>query len=166
MTDIIYSNVRELTKQLSAIDTDLRKEFIRDLKDIAKPVQTEIVQAIPATGPHRGMRGNGRLSWDNSINYKGKRVPAKSVSINFRVSGSKSFATTSLVRVTVNSPIVALLDQAGKAHSKRGAQLLRIMGGKPSRYVWPAAMRALPKAQAETKLVLEKAANVASRRFK
>lgn len=166
MGDIIYSNVRDLMKQLDAIDPDLRKEFVKDLKRIAKPVQAEIVKAIPDRGPHRGMRGQGRLSWDNSINYKGKKVPAKSVSINFKSGGSRRSLTTSLIRVTVNSPIVALLDQAGKAHSKRGQQLLRIMGGKPSRWVWPAAERALPDAQAQAKIVLEKAANVVSRRFK
>jgi NifB/MoaA-like Fe-S oxidoreductase len=48
MADIVYSNVRELTRQLKAIEPELRKELIRDLKAVAKPVQAAIVARIPS----------------------------------------------------------------------------------------------------------------------
>lgn len=166
MPDIVYTNVRDLMKMLDSIDTQLKRDLVKDAKRAAKPIRDEIVGAIPDRAPHRGMRGKGRLSWDNSVNYKGKKVPAKSVSVNFKSGRSRSYAVTSLLRVTVNSPIVALLDTARKSSTPQGAQLIRIMGGSPSRYVWPAAERALPKAQVEVQKILNEASARVSRRIK
>lgn len=166
MSDIVYSNVRELLKMLDSIDPQLKRDLQKQAKEAAKPIQAAIVKAIPDRAPHRGMRGNGRLSWDNSVNYKGKKIPAKSVSVNFKSGRSRTAAITSLVRVTVNSPIVALLDTAKKSTTPQGAQLIRIMGGSPSRYVWPAAEKGLPEASNKIQKILDGASARVSRRIK
>ena len=163
MADIVYSNVRELTKQLKAIEPELRKQLIKDLKAVAKPVQAAIVARIPNNPPLRGMRHNGRTSWDNSTNYKGRRVPAKSVSVKFRAGGSKKQGITSLLSVQAMSPVVSLIDQARVGRSPQGVAMIRGLGMKASRYVWPAAMQALPQAEAEARRILNDASQKISR---
>lgn len=163
MADIVYSNVRELTKQLKAIEPELRKQLIKDLKAVAKPVQAAIVARIPNNPPLRGMRHNGRTSWDNSVNYKGRRVPAKSVSVRFRAGGSRKSGVTSLLSVQVNSPVVSMLDQARRGNTPQGVAMIRGIGLKASRYVWPAAEQALPQAQAEAQRILNEASRKISR---
>lgn len=163
MADIVYSNVRELTKQLKAIEPELRKQLIKDLKAVAKPVQAAVVARIPNGPPLRGMRHNGRTSWDNSQNYKGRRVPAKSVTVKFRAGGSKRQGVTSLLSVQAMSPIVSLIDQARFSNTPQGAAMIRGLGMKPSRYVWPAALQALPQAEAAAQRILNDASQKISR---
>ena len=165
MADVIYSNVRDLNKRLKAIEPSLVRQLQKEAKNAAKPVQVAIVNAIPVQAPRRGMNHNGRTSWNNSVNYKGRPVPAKSVTIGFRSGGSKNASVTSLVRVTANSPAVAIVDTAQRSRTKQGEVFIRGLGGKPSRYVWPAAMSALPAVQTEVRMVLDRYAAIASRRL-
>lgn len=165
MADVVYSNVRELLRQIQSIEPDLRKELVKDLKAIAKPVQAEIVSAIPARAPLRGMNNNGRMSWDNAVNYKGRKTPAKSVTVKFRSGNSRFTAITSLVSVQVNSPVVSMIDMARNSNTPQGQHMVATLGRKPSRYAWPAAERALPKAEAEAKKILDAAAVRISRKF-
>lgn len=163
MADIVYSNVRELTKQLQAIEPELRKQLIKDLKAVAKPVQAAIVARIPNNPPLRGMRHNGRTSWDNSQNYKGRRVPAKSVTVKFRSGGSRRAGITSLLSVQAMSPVVSMIDQARVGRSPQGIAMIRGIGMKASRYVWPAAEQALPQAEAAAQRILNEASQKISR---
>lgn len=165
MSDVIYSNIRDLNRRLDRLDTGLKRELQKEAKRPAKKIQSAIVAAIPTAAPRRGMNHNGRTSWNNSVNYKGQLVPAKSVSINFKSGGSKRAAITSLVRVTVNSPAVAIVDMATNYKTKQGEVFIRGLGGRPSRYVWPAAERSLPEVQAEVRMVLEKYQTIAGRYF-
>jgi hypothetical protein len=165
MADIIYSNVPDLMRRLKAIEPSLVRQLQREAKDPAKKVQTAIVDAIPAQAPRRGMNHRGRTSWNNSVNYRGKVVPAKSVSISFRSGGSKNANITSLVRVIANSPAVAIVDTARGHRTPQGEIFVRGLGGQPSRYVWPAAMKSLPGVQAEVRIVLDRFAAEASRRL-
>ncbi len=166
MSDVIYSNIRDLNRRLDRLDTGLKRELQKEAKRPAKKVQSAIVAAIPLESPRRGMNSHrGRTSWNNSVNYKGQLVPPKSVSINFKSGGSKRADITSLVRVTVNSPAVAIVDMAANFKSKRGEIFVRGLGGRPSRYVWPAANSSLPEVQAEVRMVLEKYQTIAGRYF-
>ena len=165
MADIVYSNIRELMYELNQIEPTLKKAMVKDLKEIAKPIQSAIVSNIPSAAPMRGMINNGRLSWANSVNYKGQRVPAKSVSVRFRASYSRKTAITSLLSVVVNSPAVAMLDMARTAKTRQGAVMIRRVGGKASRFVWPAAERMLPATEAKVRIVLDRAAEIVNRRF-
>lgn len=164
MSDVIYSNIRDLNKRLDLVNTGLKRELQKEAKAEVKPLRAAIVAAIPSVAPRRGMRTHkGRTSWDYSTNYQGKVVPAKSVSISYKSGGSKRANVTSLVRVVVNSPAVAIVDMAAQAHSRRGEIFIRGLGGRPSRYVWPAANKALPEVQAKVRIVLDKYSKLASR---
>jgi hypothetical protein len=169
MADIIYSNIRDLNRRLDQIDTSLKRKLQQEAKKPAKRLQSAIVKAIPATSPFAGKRKDGfthkgRTSWNNSKNYKGTRVPAKSVSINFKSSGSKRADTTSLVRLQVNAPSVAISDTARVGRSPQGvafvSALSGIFGGSRSRIVWPAVERELPGVESEVRMVLDKYAKI------
>lgn len=165
MADVVYSNVRELLRQIQQIEPELRKELVKEIKAVAKPVQAAVVQAIPDRAPLRGMNNNGRLSWDNSVNYKGRRIPSKSVTIKFRSGNSRFTAITSLVSVQVNSPVVSMIDMARNSNTPQGQHMVATLGRQPSRYAWPAAEKALPQAEAEAKKILDAASVRISRKF-
>lgn len=163
MADVVYSNVRELMRQLKSIEPELRKELVRDLKAVAKPVQAAVVARIPNNPPLRGMNGRGRMSWNNSVNYKGRRVPAKSVQVKFRSGGSRRAGVTSLLSVQAMSPVVAMIDMARHGRTEQGKVMVSRLGSHASRYVWPAAESALPQAEAAAQRILNAASLKISR---
>jgi hypothetical protein len=169
MADIIYSNIRDLNRRLDLINVNLKRELQKEAKKPAKKLQAAIVKAIPATSPFAGKRKdgfthNGRTSWNNSVSYKGRRVPAKSVSVNFKSTGSKRSNTTSLVRLQVNAPSVAISDTARVGRTPQGrafvTALSGVFTGRKSRIVWPAVERELPAVEAEVRIVIDKYAKM------
>lgn len=182
MADVVYSNVRELHRRLDAIDPALKKAMVKDAKLAAKPLQTGIKSAIPTVSPLSGANENGRLGW-------GQGKPVKSVTVSYRTGRSKSASVTSLLSVKVNSPIVALMDYAGRKPRgpvrqvtrpyayKNGTRTHRVNGQgeammdrlnmlrRASRFAWPAAERALPAVQAQVKGILDRASSRISRTF-
>jgi hypothetical protein len=160
MADVIYSNIRDLNRRLDVIDGSLKRKLQQEAKKPAKVIQAAIVKAIPDSPPLRGMNHRGRTSWNYSKNWKGDIIKPKSVSINFKSTGSKRAAITSLVRVQANSAIVSIIDTAGVARTPQGTLFIRALGGKPSRYVWPAVERQLPAVEAEVRMVLDKYAKI------
>ena len=174
MSDVVYSNIRDLNRRLKEIQPSLVRELQKEAKGPAKKIQAAIVEAIPSQSPFAGKRKdgfthNGRTSWNNSVNYKGRRVPAKSVSVSFESTGSKQAATTSLVRVVVNAPSVAISDFAKVARSPQGAAFIQALngtlGGSPSRIVWKSIDGKIPAVEAEVRIILDKYAKIASRRI-
>jgi hypothetical protein len=107
--------------------------------------------------------------------------------------GMTKFKTTSfsIARLNVDNAAVVMADMAGKSgkyinkrprtreydysRSKTGKRthkinnqgrgMIRALGGKPSRFAWPSAEKALPKAKAESKVVLQKAFSIINRRM-
>jgi hypothetical protein len=165
MADVIFSNIRELNRRLDMIDVKLKRQLQAEAKKPGKSIQAAIVKAIPADSPFTGKRKDGfthrgRTSWQGSINPKGKRVPPKSVSLSFRSAGSKRTLITSLVRVVVNSPAVAIADTARTARSPQGAAFITALnsslGGSPSRIVWKSIEGKLPAVEAEVRIILDK----------
>jgi hypothetical protein len=183
MADIVYSNVRELTKQLRAIEPALQKAMVRDVKTEIKPLQQAVKMALPTVSPLSGANTSGRLGF-------GSGKPANSTSIRYRTGYSKRSAITALASVKVNSPMTSIMDYAGKGGGisrngitrpypyKGGTRTHRINGQgqaminrldsvrRPSRFAWPAAERSLPMVQAKVQAVLESAANQISRSFR
>jgi len=156
MADVIYSDIRELNRRLDMIDVKLKRQLQAEAKKPARIIQAAIVAAIPKSAPLRGMNHRGRTSWNYSTDYKGKIIKPKSVSVNFKSSGSKRAAITSLVKVQANSAIVSIIDTAKVARSKQGVVFIRALGGTPSRYVWKAAEKKLPAVEAEVRMVLDR----------
>lgn len=156
MPDIIYTDVRALFKQLDQIEPGLTKELKREAKKLALDVADPVKRAIPSGAPMSGMNRPGRLSYNAS--GKSRNIKPRDVRPSFTVKRSRKVAVTSLVKVIVKSPAVAMLDMARVGRTPSGRQMIRNLRGSASRYVWPAAEKALPKVIADTRQVLEKAA--------
>lgn len=179
---MVYSNVRELTRQLKAIEPALQKAMVKDIKTEIKPLQTAVKSALPKVSPLSGANTEGRLGF-------GQGRPANSTTIRYRAGYSKRTAITSLAAVVVNSPFTAVMDYAGKGGGKTRSAVTRpyaYKGGtrthrnngqgqamidrlnnvrRPSRYAWPAAEKSLPMVQQKVKQVLDKASAMISRSF-
>ena len=153
--EIIITDIQKLQRELMKIDPELRKALQREIKDVAKPVSERVRSAIPYTAPLSGMNNRGRLGWQPN----GGKKP-NDVRIVYRA-GSKRNAgmVTSLVSVNVGSAVVSMIDMAGKARpmgkTLSGGSMIRHLGRKPSRYVWPAAEEALPAVEGKIKRIID-----------
>lgn len=119
-TEIVISDLRLMIKQLKSLDSTYVGEFYKEAKDIAKPIQKEIIDAIPSSTPIRGMRARsqrGRLAWG-----VGKRAKSVVIRSNRTVKRASAFAkgksaTYPIVQVVAQSPAVVMADMAGKTNA-------------------------------------------------
>jgi len=83
--DFSVMQIRELQKRLKAIEPRLRTELVRDVKKVAKPLESNIKSAIEDVEPLSGMlKDRGRLGW-------GSGVAANKTLIQFRTSAGNNF---------------------------------------------------------------------------
>ena len=177
--DFSVQDIRELQKRLKAIEPRLRTELVRDVKRIARPMESDIKSNIPSVAPLSGMgKDRGRLGW-------GVGVPANKTLIQFRTSAGGKSLTTSLVRIKVSSPATVLADMAGRSgrfvgegrrndNATRGEKrrnsspakgakfigsLNRALGSRASRMVWPAAEKSRDAVRVAIESVLRQAYN-------
>ena len=62
--ELSSKDVRDMNRQLRAIEPGLLREMRKEIRAIAKPIDQQIKQNIPAQAPMSGMaKGNGRLRW-------------------------------------------------------------------------------------------------------
>ena len=175
--DFSVQDIRELQKRLKAIEPRLRTELVRDVKRIARPLESDIKANIPSIAPLSGMaKDRGRLGW-------GVGVPANKTLIQFRTSGGGKSLTTSLVRVKVSSPATVLADMAGRsgryvgqgrrndnaspserrrnASPAKGTKFIeslnRALGSGASRMAWPAAEKSRDAVRVAIEQVLRQA---------
>jgi hypothetical protein len=175
--DISVLDVRELQQRMKAIEPRLRTEFVRNLKDIGKPLESKIKTGIGTIEPLSGMlKDTGRLGW-------GVGVPANKTLIQFRTSMGGKSLTTTLLRIKVQSPGTVLVDMAGRsgryigkgrrndnasptlrrrnANPAKGAAFIRSLneknGATASRRIWPSAEDSLPAVRREVDIVLANA---------
>jgi len=133
MTQTVIYDVKSLLRDLDGLAPGLRKQLVKDSKDIAKPIASNIKSHIPATAPLSGMNstypirtsrghltGNpgGRLAW-------GAVKPANQVQIKFRSGRSRYTAITSLLSIWITSPATAMADVAGKGGLNKSVKLTR-----------------------------------------
>lgn len=175
--DISVTDVRELQKRMRAIEPRLRVEFVRKLKDIARPLESQIKTGIGEIRPLSGMEADkGRLGWGVGV------APDKTL-IQYRTSMGGKSLTTSLVRIKVSSPATVLADMAGRsgrfvgqgrrndnasasekrrnANPAKGAAFIRSLNEKnghaASRRIWPSAENSIPAVRREIEVVLSNA---------
>jgi len=118
-TEIEFSNLKRIIKVLKEHDKNYLASFYKEAKQIGKPVQDEIIQAIPATSPIRGMRARSnraRLGWGI-----GKRAKSVVIRANRTVQRKSSFAQGKhnkypIVQVVAQSPALIVADMAGKSN--------------------------------------------------
>ena len=97
----------------------------------------------------------------------------------------------SVARLRVDNAGVVLADMAGKTNeftdknavtreykysrsktgfrthriNGQGRAMIRALGGRPSRFVWPAAVKAMPKVKSESRIVLQRAYSIINKRM-
>ena len=133
MARVDITDIRVAERMLKDLDEDYLKEFRKDVKDIAKPVQRRIKAGITYTKmnpPIRGMKQVhfGRVAWGTNWAGDGpKPKPAKSALIQRVPERARRKGTRSIVRVVVGSPGTVLADMAGSGNMKasRRGQLTR-----------------------------------------
>jgi hypothetical protein len=115
-------DIRNLQRDLREIEPSLLKEFRRELKAIAKPVNQQIKANIPKVAPLSGMSAisnQGRLRWASpgargitSGKVKSSATNSTTVSSSLK-SGARSL-TASLLSIRINNPSAAMADMAGR----------------------------------------------------
>jgi hypothetical protein len=152
MTDNFNYDVTRLVRDLGKFDKDLVKALRKDIRQAAKPVAEQVKSSLPSDSPLKGMLNKGRLGWNVG-------PASKSTKLVFR-SGSRrnSKGYSSLISVNVPSPVTVMIDMAGKKGGKTasGRAMIRALGGRPSRYAWPAAEESAPRVQLEIQHIIER----------
>lgn len=153
-----------LLKALKSIDPELRKQFVRRVKEIGKPVDSAIKANLPTVAPLSGMNNNGRLGW-------GVGKASNNTTLSFKATGSKTAAVTPLLSVRVNSPATAMADIAGRKGSgstRAGKVLIARLNAirNASRYVWPAGEGASKNIEDQIQTTIDEASKVINDRYK
>jgi hypothetical protein len=131
--------VREAIVALRRIDPELRKQFNRDVKAIAKPVVDAAkgdYPAMPLSGMTRAWSQRGRelFPWSNTEVRKGVKVKIDT--------NRKAVAT---IKIQQTNPAAAIYELAGKqANNLKGQAFINNLEarfGRAQRVLWPAFER-------------------------
>jgi hypothetical protein len=137
--DVVF-DAKPVIKALNQIEPGLKKQMLKDMKDITKPAITKIKSEIPKTAPFSGIseprtftqmpdrkennNGDGRLSWTGGL-YKNRVIAPDNVIPKFSASRSRKYAVTSLFGIWLRSPGVAMVATAGKGSGRPGYSTTR-----------------------------------------
>ena len=185
MSKEVITGVREVTRALNELEPGLKKQMVREMKLIARPMNEDIKSEIRSLAPLSGMTESaGRMSWDNGL-YKNSRVAPDNSLIRYRQNRSKFSKITSLVSIWVRSPAVALTGVAGKGLPKKavtreydwkgmkrkhritsqGQTLISQVRSRYFNWFYKTAEQKLPDTEKQIKLVWEKYSARVSRRI-
>jgi hypothetical protein len=189
MADEVIYDVKGLIRDLNALEPGIKNTMVREAKAEAKPIVTNIKNAIPDVVPLSGMSkvtktggtNNGRVAW-------GAGKPANQVQVKFRAGRSTRRAITPLVSIWVTSPMTAIADVAGKGSMRKARKVTneyyykdgtrrhkvtsqgRIMIAKlrernANDFIYPAVGDSIDDAEQRIKLVIEKYARMVNRKI-
>jgi len=193
--DFLASDLRNLQRVLKQIDPELRKQLLRDAKAVGKEAESIVKPKLPVDSPLGNKRpSQGAYGW-NTQESKGKRVAPNKTQVRFRTAtgGNTAGATTSLVSVRVVAPMTVIADIAGRSgawvgkgnkgsgYSRpyrdrygnirihklngQGQALIAGLGGRGSRYAWPAFESNQARLSNSVQDVVQKYVQIANRRF-
>jgi hypothetical protein len=193
--DFLASDLRKLQKVLKEIDPELRRQLVRDAKAVGKEAESIVKPELPTISPLSMKRpSQGAYGW-NTQERKGKRVAPNKTEVRFRTAtgGNTIGNTTSLVSVRVVAPMTVIADIAGRSgswvgkgdrgsgYSKpytdkygnirrhklngQGEAMIAGLGGRGSRYAWPALEGSKARLESSVRDVVQKYVQIANRRF-
>lgn len=131
-TEVI--GVKETIKELRQIDPELRKEFNRNAKNVAKPVIDRAKSSYPA----QYLSGMARMwSQRNRQLFPYSQRDAQK-GVVFKINTGKR--ATAVLTIIQKNPAAAIIDMAGKrgGSSPQGQRFISALFGSPSRVMWPA----------------------------
>lgn len=205
--EVSSADVKAMLKKLDEIEPKGAAKVRASINKIAKPIADQIEKNIPNKPPLSGMGyvisrtskttrqqsyviNNGRLNWQGTGNYESSvklsRGP-KTVNISSAIKPSGRSLTTSIAKVIIMSPAVAMADMAGKTTNGRSGtrsreytyrkrngeivrrrhrvngqgqnliEMLRQRYGAPSRFGWKGLEAQIDQAAREIDVVLQEA---------
>jgi hypothetical protein len=107
-------DIRQLQKNLREIEPELRKEFVKKIKDLGKKAEEPIKSAIRQVRPLGADRVSGGMKHQGPTGW-GIGKPIDSTTVRFRTQAGGKSLTTSLVSVRLNSAAVNIMDMAGRS---------------------------------------------------
>jgi len=128
MAQVEVTDIRRAERMLRDLDQQYIKEFRKDVKSIAKPIQNSIKTGITNTKlnpPLSGMKQVhfGRVAWGTDYAPSGPRPkPIKSALIQRVPERARRRGTTSIVRVVLGSPGTVLADMAGSGGMRKSIE--------------------------------------------
>lgn len=131
-TEVI--GVKETIKELRQLDPELRKEFNRNAKNVAKPVIDRAKSSYPA----QYLSGMARMwSQRNRQLFPYSQRDAQK-GVVFKINTGKR--ATAVLTIIQKNPAAAIIDMAGKrgGSSPQGQRFISALFGSPSRVMWPA----------------------------
>jgi len=134
----------ETLRDLGKIEPELRKELNREIRNVLKPLVTDINNRIPPSPPLSGMEHQGRTGWGNrktSVIKIDARRPRRNVN------ATSTSKPVNVVRIITRGAPVAIVDMAGKAGGTKSrrepkyrrpnfAEELNARLGDASRFMW------------------------------
>tara|TARA_R110000868_G_scaffold139558_2_gene354522 strand:+ start:1186 stop:1716 length:531 start_codon:yes stop_codon:yes gene_type:complete len=138
------NGLAETLRDLGKIQPAMKRQVMKDIRGVVKPVVDIINARIPSAPPLSGMDHNGRTGWSNVKKVAVKvdaRKPRRPVGET-----TQGATTMSVVRIVTKGAPVAIADMTGKAggnKSRRDAKYKRPNFasaldrlGSPSRFMW------------------------------
>ena len=127
-----FVGAADAIKALRRLDPDLRKQFTKDVKEIARPIVSAAQNAYPdeyLSGMTRKWAPRGRAV----MPYNAKKARS---GVQARVDTKRG--ATAVIAVVQRDAAASIVDMAGKRNrNPLGTALDRF--GQPSRVMWPAA---------------------------
>lgn len=134
----------ETLRDLGKVEPDLRRTLNREIRNVLKPLVTDINARIPSTPPLSGMAHNGRTGWSNrktSVIKIDARKPRRNLN------ATSTGKPVNVVRIITRGAPVAIVDMAGKAGGAKSrreqkyrrpnfASDLNAALGEASRFMW------------------------------
>ena len=101
--------LNQTLRRIREVEPDLKKQFIKDIKIIAKEAESPIKSAIRRVRPLSGMIGhNGVTAW-------GHKYAPDQTQIRVRAKAGGRSLNTSLVSIRLRSAAVSIFDMAGRS---------------------------------------------------
>lgn len=155
MTDrVAIYGIKETLAELKTIDPKIQREALKSMRVAAAPVAAAVAAALPSSPPLSGM-ARGRAAYQ----------PARAQKATTRTGGRKSSTSdeSPLLKVYVPDGAAMMADMSGKRSggSGSGATMIAALSaryGSASRFVYPAAEKAIPGVEAAVTRAADEAA--------
>jgi hypothetical protein len=161
MAQLEVQGFRETMLEIRNLDALIFKEVRKNIESSAGPLATKVQEAIPTTSPLKGFNHSGRTSWQSSKNVaKVKTSFAK----------PRADRPTSLLKIVVQGVGISIIDLAGRGSSGKTLEgkamitaLKRKVTQKPSRYLYPAALKNMKLIDKSLKQAIQDASKIANK---
>jgi hypothetical protein len=150
-TNVSVYGAQDAIKALKNVDPEARKQFTKDVKNIAKPITDPLKNSYPETilsGMVRDWNYRGRVIIQGYSRYAAFKGVGVSISTKKK--------STSVISIRQRDPWGSIVEFAGTKTTNAFTRNLDLKLGKPGRLMWETAEGALVAVSKEMYDALEK----------